>query len=170
VFIVTYDEWGGFYDHVVPPRVTPGVPVGADPASGVDQDVADGRVLLGFRVPCIVASPFSRGADPAQPTIDRVLHDHTSILQLIERRFGLSPLSARDASVRPDDPQSLLSTLRLNALSSDVPAATPRVKPRPPSATGCPPEDSHPRLSPIGDDATWAALADVARRHGWPVP
>src|SRR5207248_360597 len=85
----------------------------ADAAAG--QDLVDGRTLLGFRVPCIVASPFSRGPDPGQPTIDRFLHDHTSILQLIEWRFDLHPLTARDASTRPDDPQSLLSTLRLDA-------------------------------------------------------
>jgi len=56
VLLVTYDEWGGFYDHVVPPRVTPGIPIGTAPASGPDRDVVDGRVLLGFRVPCVVAS------------------------------------------------------------------------------------------------------------------
>src|SRR5207248_1922187 len=65
VFIVTYDEWGGFYDHVAPGRATPGIPAGADPATGVDQDLVDGRTLLGFRVPCIVASPFSRSPTPA---------------------------------------------------------------------------------------------------------
>ena len=169
VFIVTYDEWGGFYDHVPPPRVTPGVPVGADPASGVDTDVVDGRVLLGFRVPCIVASPFSRSADPGQPTIDRVVHDHTSILRLIEWRFGLSPLTARDASARPDDPQSLLSALRLDSPNPEVPAAIPRVDPPPASSTGCPPQDSKAETAARGDEDIWRRLAGIARRHGWPV-
>ena len=169
VFIVTYDEWGGFYDHVVPPRVTPGVAIGADPASGVDHDVIGGRVRLGFRVPCIVASPFSRGADPAKPTIDRIVHDHTSILQLIEWRFGLHPLTARDASTRSDDPHSLLSTLRLDAPDPEVPDDIPRVDPPPSSAIGCPAGRTYTEI-PAGDDPTWAALADVARRHGWPVP
>jgi len=169
VLIVTYDEWGGFYEHVVPPRVTAGVPIGADPASGPDHDLVDGRARLGFRVPCIVASPFSRGADPARPTIDRALHDHTSILQLIEGRFGLSPLTERDASTRPDDPRSLLTALRFDDADPSVPAAIPRVDPPPASATGCPPGHSHPATA-AGDEDTWAMLADVARRHGWAVP
>jgi phospholipase C len=168
VLIVTYDEWGGFYEHVPPPRVTPGVPIGGDPASGVDHDLVDGRALLGFRVPCIVASPFSRGPDPAQPRIDRTLHDHTSILQLIEWRFGLTPLTARDASTRPGDPRSLLTALRLDAPNPDVPAAIPRVSPPPASATGCPPA-AH-AVAAADDEDTWAQLADVARHHGWPVP
>jgi len=168
VFIVVYDEWGGFYDHVAPPRVTAGVPAGADPSSGVDHDLVDGRTLLGFRVPCIVASPFSRGPDPGQPTLDRALHDHTSILRLIEWRFGLAPLTARDASTRPDDPQSLLSTLQLDSPNPDVPGDIPRVDPPPASATGCPPGSHAPAAAP-NDEDTWAQLADVARHHGWPV-
>src|SRR5262249_10817083 len=53
VMIVTYDEWGGFFDHVAPPR--------AVAASKIDTDVVDGQTLLGFRVPTVIASPFSRG-------------------------------------------------------------------------------------------------------------
>ena len=61
VFIINYDEWGGFFEHVPARRVTAGVPVGADPSTGVDQDLdAKHRVLTGFRVPCIIASPFAR--------------------------------------------------------------------------------------------------------------
>ena len=97
VFIVTYDEWGGFYDHVAPPRVTPGVPRGAHPASGPDKDVSGGRVLLGFRVPCIIAGPLAAGGDPARPRVDHGLYDHTSILKLIEWRWNLPSLTPRDA-------------------------------------------------------------------------
>ena len=58
VFIVTYDEWGGFFDHVAPPR--------AVAPNRVDPDIVAGRALLGFRVPTIVASPWSRGWKTAQ--------------------------------------------------------------------------------------------------------
>ena len=173
VLVVTYDEWGGFYDHVAPPRATPGVATGADPARGPDRDLVDGRALLGFRVPCIVASPFSRSADPDHPVIDRVLHDHTSILQLIEWRFGLQPLTQRDGSARSDDPQSLLSTLRFDAPDPAVPAGIPRVAPPTPSSTGCPGPASPPAPAGIGlgdgDEHLWTVLAAKARADGWPV-
>jgi phospholipase C len=107
VLVVVYDEWGGFYDHVAPPRVTPGVDLGSTPSSGVDQDIVDGRALLGFRVPCIVASPFARAS------VAHGLYDHTSVLKMIEWRWGLQPLSARDASTLPDDPGNLVEVLDL---------------------------------------------------------
>ncbi len=87
--IVTYDEDGGFYEHVVPPRVAPG--------NDIDTDMVDGKVLLGFRVPTMIISPFSKG-DPAAPRISKVVFDHTSILKLIQWRWGLKPLSGRDTS------------------------------------------------------------------------
>ena len=49
VVIINFDEWGGFYDHVAPPR--------AIAPNNTDPDLENGKALLGFRVPCIVASP-----------------------------------------------------------------------------------------------------------------
>jgi phospholipase C len=89
VLIVTYDEWGGFFDHVAPPR--------AAAPNLVDPDIVDGKALLGFRVPVVVASPFTRG-DPASPEVNSEVYDNTSILKLIEWRWNLKPLTARDAS------------------------------------------------------------------------
>jgi phospholipase C len=80
VFIVTFDEWGGFFEHVAPPRA-------AKPAGDPDNDVVKGKVLLGFRVPAVVASPFSLG-DPNRPSVRHSVFDHTSILKLIEWRLG----------------------------------------------------------------------------------
>jgi phospholipase C len=84
---VTYDEWGGFFDHVAPPKV-------ADPraAEGFDQ--------LGFRVPTHLISPYARPG-----VTDSGLYDHTSIVKFIERNFGLKRLAdldprARDAGAR----------------------------------------------------------------------
>jgi phospholipase C len=161
VLIVTYDEWGGFYDHVVPPRVTPGISPGANPAAGSDsdRDVVDGRVLLGFRVPCIIASPFSRSIDPQRPRIDHRLYDHTSILKLIEWRFGLRPLSQRDASTRRTDPQNLAGALRFDRPDTSVPPAIPRTAP--PPTSGC--SSAH---SDAADD-TWTTLREVTRQSGW---
>jgi len=89
VFIVTYDEWGGFFDHVPPPRAA--APNAADP------DLVDGKALLGLRIPTVIASPFTRGF-AALPRVRHDVFDHTSILKLIEWRWSLDPLTARDGS------------------------------------------------------------------------
>jgi phospholipase C len=89
VLIINRDEWGGFFDHVVPPRVIA--------PNNVDTDLVDGQALLGCRVPTLIVSPFARG-NPAKPTINSLLYDHTSVLKLIEWRWNLEPLTARDAS------------------------------------------------------------------------
>jgi phospholipase C len=84
VLVVTYDEWGGFFDHVAPP--TGPIPT-ADAAAG-NQDG-----LFGFRVPTVVISPLA-----AKRTISNAVLDHTSILRMIEWRWDLPPLTVRDAS------------------------------------------------------------------------
>jgi phospholipase C len=89
VFIVNFDEWGGFFEHVAPPRATA--------ANHVDPDLVNGKALLGCRVPTVVASPFSRG-NPWDPRVSALVFDHTSVLKLIEWRWRLAPLTPRDAS------------------------------------------------------------------------
>jgi len=89
VLIINRDEWGGFFDHVVPPR--------AAAANSLDTDIVDGKTLLGFRVPVLVISPFSKG-NPDKPRVDSLTYDHTSVLKLIEWRWQLQPLTPRDAS------------------------------------------------------------------------
>jgi len=73
VVIVTYDENGGFWDHVAPPLVDQWGP--------------------GTRVPTLVISPFAKKA-----YVDHTRYDTTSVLKLIETRWGLAPLGQRDAS------------------------------------------------------------------------
>jgi phospholipase C len=74
-FIINYDENDGLFDHVVPPT----------PPSGTDNEFVDGQPIgLGYRVPCLVISAFSRGGHVVGTTFD-----HTSTLRLIEKRFGV---------------------------------------------------------------------------------
>ena len=87
LWLITYDEWGGFFDHVPPPRAA-----AANPA---DTDVVGGKQLLGMRVPAVIVSPFAQG-DPANNRVNSLVFDHTSVLKLIEWRWNLRPLTARD--------------------------------------------------------------------------
>jgi phospholipase C len=79
LFILTYDENDGLFDHVPPPvapRGTPGEYVGGEP------------IGLGFRVPAIVVSPWSAGGRVCSDVLD-----HTSLIRIIERRFGVRELN-----------------------------------------------------------------------------
>jgi phospholipase C len=77
LFILTYDEWGGFFDHVRPPILPD------DRASSVDQENFG---QAGFRVPLLLCSPR------ALPNyVDHRLYDHTSILRFLEWRFLGAP-------------------------------------------------------------------------------
>jgi len=81
---ITYDENGGWFDHVPPPTPPAGT-VGEhlrQPLPSTAQNVA-GPIGLGFRVPCLVVSPFSRGGNVVSETFD-----HTSLLRFLEQRFG----------------------------------------------------------------------------------
>ncbi len=77
VFVVTYDEWGGFFDHVAPPILPDDL---ANPLDAVNFGQA------GFRVPALVASPYAR-----RNFVDHHLYDHTSILRFLEWRFLGAP-------------------------------------------------------------------------------
>ncbi|GAB3968606.1 phospholipase C [Actinoallomurus acanthiterrae] len=135
VLVITYDEWGGFFDHVAPP-------------AGPDPNPDLGAGLRGFRVPCVVVSPRARRGHVAHR-----LYDHTSILKMIEWRFGLEPLTVRDAAAR-----NLAEVLdfeqrpRLKVPRYDVPR---------PLTFGCIlPDHAH-----AGED--WPDLASLARRRGF---
>jgi phospholipase C len=82
LFIV-YDEWGGFFDHVRPPRV-PDIRNSADPA----QDF--GR--MGIRIPAVTVSPWVKRGH-----VSHTIFGFESILKMIEYRFGVGPLTRRDA-------------------------------------------------------------------------
>jgi len=133
VLFLTYDEHGGYYDHVKPPRASQGglrtpdgifpglcadasnLPASAQPGGGANcaqsrevdapglctDFVADGPYprncpafdQLGFRVPLLAVSPFSK-----PHYVSHVVNSHASFLALLEKRFGLPSLTARDAN------------------------------------------------------------------------
>jgi phospholipase C len=81
LFIV-YDEWGGFFDHVVPPRVPD-----LRPNSDLNKDFGQ----MGFRIPAVVVSPYARRGH-----VDHSIYGFESILKMIRYRYGLPPLTPRD--------------------------------------------------------------------------
>jgi len=99
VLVLNYDEWGGFFDHIPPPR--------ALAPNRTDPDLVDGKALLGCRCPCVVASPWTVGT-PSNPTVEHTVFDHTSVLQMIESIFSVKPLAARETS---GDVGNLLSAI-----------------------------------------------------------
>jgi phospholipase C len=85
--IISYDENGGFFDHVAPPTAPPGTPgeFVTVPLAGVADSMGiAGPIGLGFRVPALVISPYTRGGLVASEVFD-----HTSQLRLAETRFGV---------------------------------------------------------------------------------
>ena len=88
VFVLNFDEHGGFYDHVVPPTV---IDDNVNPNPGPHPDYT----RLGFRVPAIALGPFApKKIESAGP------YEHCSILNMIEWRFGLQPMTARDKNAK----------------------------------------------------------------------
>jgi phospholipase C len=86
VVFISYDENDGFFDHVAPPTAPPGTPgefVSVSPLPATANSVS-GPLGLGFRVPMLVVSPFSRGG-----FVSSDVFDHTSQIQFLERRFGI---------------------------------------------------------------------------------
>jgi phospholipase C len=82
--VVTYDEFGGQWDHVSPPGQGSGTP-------GPHDEMGPGT-----RIPALVVSPGLRG----RFVVDHASHDTTSVVATIERRFHVRALSSRDRRVR----------------------------------------------------------------------
>ncbi|WP_312306185.1 phosphocholine-specific phospholipase C [Chryseobacterium sp.] len=98
IFIINYDENDGYFDHVLPfaPPLNPGQPVDMNGKEGVeyvdrsqeymsdsslkDYEKTEGTVGLGYRVPMIIASPWTKGG-----FVNSEVSDHTSVLQFLEK-------------------------------------------------------------------------------------
>jgi phospholipase C len=129
--LLTWDENGGFFDHVAPPTAPPGtrgeyITVPSLPAAA--QGLR-GPIGLGFRVPLLVVSPFSRGGFVCSDVFD-----HTSTLRFLETRFGaeVPNLSAWRRSVTGD----LTSAFNLLAAPDRSVPALPAVSPADSRVTG----------------------------------
>jgi hypothetical protein len=112
--IVTYDEHGGFYDHVVPPAAEPP----GDQRRYEDwNEHSAGRAFnfdrLGVRVPAVVVSPLVTAG------VEDTTFDHTSVYATLADRFGLGNLTNRDATI------SGLEQLFENTAVRDTPATVP---------------------------------------------
>jgi phospholipase C len=151
VLIINYDEWGGFFDHVPPP-------VAPVPNATRTAGVAEGKNvndpyfgLLGFRTPNLIVSPFA-----TRGYVSHERFDHTSILKMIEWRFGLRPLTVRDQTAN-----NLADALNFKLKNVSHPAySVPTVisAPCPPVSTGASPEDE------------WTNLRQYAGSLGFPLP
>jgi len=128
LFLLTFDENGGFFDHVPPTTAPPGTPgeyVTAAPVPDptvIGSPAIPGPIGLGFRVPMLLLSPFSRGG-----FVSSDMFDHTSILRFLETRFGaeVPNLSAwRRATVG-----DLTSALNFKAPDTSIPNLPGTIQP-----------------------------------------
>ena len=160
VLLFMYDEHGGYYDHVAPPA--------AQPPDGIPPDVADAPNApaawdhYGLRVPAFVISPYAR-----KHYVSHVVHDHTSVLKLIETKFNLGALTRRDANA-----SNLLDCLDLRtrhpAFLDPPELATPGL---PATGSACEPGTPPPPRTPeeagvAGTAATPASMSMLATASG----
>jgi phospholipase C len=136
--VITYDEWGGFFDHVVPIK-------------GMDNDPT--HALRGFRVPLLMISPKA-----VRGKVGHELYDHTSILAMIEWRWGLAPLTPRDAHA--------LNIARMLDLQGPADLTAPQWDVPPAEAIR-----AQPSLAPRSEhEQMWVDVADLAVSYGYQVP
>ena len=155
---VIYDEWGGFWDHVRPPRV-PDVRASRDPKEDWGQ--------MGFRIPAVAVSPWATKTGNERARVNHGTYGFESIIKFISYRFGLGSLTIRDRYAKnigrsfdfskgrlepPDlpDPQQVASTpCPTGGDQTPIPATTAESK------------QEH------ANDL--AGLEELAHRHGVPV-
>ena len=113
LLLITFDEHGGFFDHVRPgPAVPPGdLETAAYKQHGFKFD------QLGVRVPALVVSPYTQ-----RGVIDHTMYDHTSMLATVEHLFGMGHLTDRD-----QEANDFLHLLPLSLPRTDAPTTLPPV-------------------------------------------
>jgi phospholipase C len=165
LFVITYDEWGGFFDHVPPPRVAA--------ANAVDPDIVHGDALLGFRIPVCIASPYSRARHVDsngrnnESRIVSSLFDHTSVLKFIEWRWDLLPLTDRDTSPRISNLAHALDFEHRDFSVPELPL------PPAPALTPCGPTTPNSLRSLRSDSReqdAWTGLLNSGLLDGWDLP
>src|SRR6202012_2267753 len=89
LLVWTYDEHGGYYDHVPPASV----PKPDDIAPGISSTDEQGSYnITGVRVPTVVVSPYAK-----PNAVTNVMHEHTSVIATIAKKWNLPALTFRDA-------------------------------------------------------------------------
>jgi phospholipase C len=150
LLVITYDEHGGFFDHVSPPTT-------------VDDRADQGFNQLGFRVPTLVAGPYVK-----QGHVSSKQYDHCSALRELELAFGLEPLNQR--TIAANDLADFIDTERLARGDWAPPIAIPTVDPTDltqwPMGDNCKPGSVFREDNPIlaWADAHAAALGSLDRR------
>jgi phospholipase C len=124
MLIWTYDEHGGYYDHVRPPPAMPPDDIApmlgtGDPPGAFDR--------YGFRVPCAVVSPHAK-----KHHVSHTVYDHTSILKTVETKWNLPALTRRDANAH-----SLLDMLDLHTQPAFLTPSRLPAAPDPVPKSGC---------------------------------
>jgi phospholipase C len=133
ILIITYDEHGGFYDHVIPP-------LAEDPGDSKNYSKHGFNFKqYGIRVPAIIISPLI-----AKNQIDKRIYDHTSILASLEKLFGIGYLTERDQ----------LANNFLDLISLDAPRDTPATLADALPANPVPEQDSVPPHEPLDSSLT----------------
>jgi phospholipase C len=150
---VVYDEWGGFYDHVRPPRV---------PDDRASRNLDEDWGQMGFRIPAVAISPYARSKRKrGRYRVDHGTYGFESILKLISYRFGLGYLNRRHRYAA-----NIGHALDWEAPDFQIPGLPdpPEVATAPCGFGGDDVQDS--QQAHAGDLAALEALAD---RHGVPV-
>ena len=138
--VITYDEWGGFFDHVRPPRLAD-----EHPLQGMDRQQA------GFRVPTMILSPFARRGH-----VDHGVYNHASIVKMISWRFGLRSLAPRDHHAR-----NLAQALDFRRPDTSLPVL-PVIPDPGPHDCGV------PEVGMPGDDDPWVdGLKELVAQSAW---
>jgi phospholipase C len=109
LLILTYDEHGGYYDHVPPPVAL--APDSIPPEVQPGESMYDGFARYGFRVPSVLVGPYVKPG-----YVSSVVYDHTSILAFLERKWNLAAMTYRDANAN-----DLLDFLDLDAIKRGRP-------------------------------------------------
>ncbi len=167
-FFLMYDENDGFFDHMVPPTPPQSRAQGLSTIDTTNEvflgnsEYAAGPYGLGFRVPMIVISPWSKGG-----WVDSEVFDHTSLIRFIEQRFG------------PDYPGLLEPNITAwrRAVVGDLTSAfnfkspNDAVVPLPSTAAYVPPDDGrHPDYSPVPPTAQAVPKQEPGLRPARAVP
>jgi phospholipase C len=152
MLIITYDEHGGFYDHVAPGPVQP-------PDDGGEKSkYNEGRFTFaqyGVRVPAVVVSPL------LPKSVDHTVYDHTSVLATLEWLFGIPPLTERDAKANTINGVVPLSTAEPLELRTDCPETLDRPAPQPETPALTVEQRAAIELEPVPERSTLKSFLGV---------